>query len=113
MLQLRLKGVGLEGAHSHLENAHGDVGAVVGNALKICEDVGKDETKRRGAFTALQTADVAVTKRVLQIVHDLLQRVDAIGRGDIQLGEGANRKRRNFADCAEHDFKLSFCIVGK
>ena len=59
----------------HVEQAACDVGAVVGHAFQICQQIGQYETCGQRAFAALETGDVIRTQLVLQLVDDLLQRL--------------------------------------
>ena len=60
----------------HVEQTACDVRAVVGHAFQICQQIGQYEACGQRAFAALETGDVIRTQLVLQLVDDLLQRLD-------------------------------------
>ena len=72
-----------------IHDADGDIGAVVGHALQIGQQIRPDEAGVDGAIPLLQTLDVRRTQGVLQIVDDLFQGRDGHDGIDVTGGEGA------------------------
>ena len=60
----------------HVEQTARDVRAVVGHAFQICQQIGQYEACGQRAFAALETGDVIRAQLVLQLVDDLLQRLE-------------------------------------
>ena len=66
-------GVGVEATGLFLDDADGDVGAVVGNTLQVGQVIVEDEAHLDGALTALQALDMAGADFFDQTVDGLLQ----------------------------------------
>ena len=84
-----------------IQYAAGDIGAVVGDPLKVGQDVRPDDPGFHAAFARLHPLDVVAAQGLLQLVNDLLQRLYHGGRGHIPLGEGLHGQG--------HDLRNSGC----
>ena len=71
--------VGVEGVGLQLDDGHGDVGAVVGHALEVRQQVVENKAVRKLAFAPLKPVDMAQLHLVAQDVYALLQRLDPVG----------------------------------
>ena len=69
--------VGIKAVGLQLDHRHGDVGAVVGDTLVVCEKVVKNKAHGERAGAVLQTDDVMELHLVAQSVDRILQRLDA------------------------------------
>ena len=67
----------------HVDDAPGNVGAMVGCALETGEKIGENKAELDAAPALLQTPDVARAHRFLELVNDLLQRLDLSGDGAV------------------------------
>ena len=74
------------------DQRNGNVGTVVGHALVIGQQIGKDEAHLDGAGTRLQAFDVRGLCLGDQQVDDLLQRLDTARHLQIFLTEGVDRQ---------------------
>ena len=88
--------VGIEVAFFTLDNRNGNVGAVVGNALEVCEKIGKHKAVLDGAFAVLETDRMLETDIVLEIVDNLLERFDVHGKGNIVFAVCVFRNGKDF-----------------
>ena len=66
-----------------IDDAPGNIGAVVGRALETGEKIGEDEAELNAAPALLQTPDVARAHRFLELIDDLLERLDLGGDGAV------------------------------
>ena len=71
---------------------------MVGRALETGEKIGENEAKLNAAPALLQTPDVARAHRFLELIDDLLERLDLGGDGTVVLLEARKGKIENFAD---------------
>ena len=95
--------MGIEAVGLKLDHRHGDVGAMVGNTLVICEKIVKDKPHGERAGAVLQTDDVVELEFVAQSVDRILERLDAKRHFEIVSDERADGKRHDLAHRnAEH-----------
>ena len=81
-----------------VDDAAGDVGAVVGGALEVREQIGPDEAGLDAAMPLLHPQDVARAHLLLERVDDLLERLDQLGEGDVLPLERAQREVEDLPD---------------
>ena len=81
-----------------VDDAPGNIGAVVGRALETGEKIGEDEAELNAAPALLQTPDVARAHRFLELIDDLLERLDLGGDGAVVFLEASEGQIENFAD---------------
>ncbi len=81
-----------------VDDAAGDVGAVVGCALKVGQKIGEDKASLNAAMALLHAQDVARAHLLFERVDDLLERLDLLGERDVLRGEGLERERKDLAD---------------
>ena len=81
-----------------VNDAAGDVGAVVGCALKVGQKIGEDKASLNAAMALLHAQDVARAHLLFERVDDLLERLDLLGERDVLRGEGLERERKDLAD---------------
>ena len=103
----------MEPALCRFDNTAGDVGAMVGNALQVREQVGPDEAYLDGAVARLHTADVVCAQEVLEVVDDLLKRLYLGGDGKVLCCVSFQRKAEYLADRARDDGKLLLRFGGE
>ena len=60
-------------------DARGHVGAVVGNALQICENFKENNTAFDAADTVLQAQNVTLAQHFNHQINRFFQRLDALG----------------------------------
>ena len=80
--------VGIEGVGLQLYDGHGDVGAVVGHALVVGQQVVEEEAVEQRTVALLEAVDMVELQLVAEIVDQLLQRLYAGGQGEIVADEG-------------------------
>ena len=68
-----------------LDKTAGNVGAMVGNTLKIGENILEYIAQLYGTFVILETADVPVLELCAQVVHHFLKRLYLMGDGKVVL----------------------------
>ena len=66
-----------------VDDAAGDVGAVVGCALKVGQKIGEDKASLNAAMALLHAQDVARAHLLFERVDDLLERLDLLGERDV------------------------------
>ena len=103
-IQIVLRGV---------NDAPGDVGAVVGGALEIGQEIRPDEACLDAAIALLHPENVARAHLLLEQIDDLLERLDLRGDGDIAGGECPQRKRENFTEGICKRLKFALGAVGE
>ena len=84
---------------------------MVGHAFQICQQIGQHEACGQRAFAALETGDVIRTQLVLQLVDDLLQRLDLPRKRQIVLQERPARQIDDLAHGVQHRLQLLLCGV--
>ena len=84
--------VGIHVVFVGVQDADGDVGAVVRGALHAVEQVGPDKAGLHTAFTLLQAGDVPVAQNGLDVVNHLLQRLHIGGGFKIILPQSIHRQ---------------------
>ena len=82
---------GIDGA-LRFDDRDGKVGAMVGDALVVCEQVSEDKAHFYRAVALLQTGDVARTDLGDQLVDDLLERLDLSARHGIRAAEALMKR---------------------
>ena len=119
-LEAAVRGLGLaqrfmqvEVVVARVDDAAGDVGAVVGGAFQIREQVGEDEARLDAALALLHSQDVARAHLLFERVDDLLERLDLRGDGRIMALEGLEREREDLADGGSDGGKLVFRAGGE
>ncbi len=93
-----------------LDHGDGDVGAVVGHALEIGQQVVEDEADLQRAGARLQALDVAELKLVAEHVNMLLQRLDLIGLLQILVDKGGKGEGKDLVHCAEQHIHLMLAV---
>ena len=82
----------------------GDIGAVVGNAFDVCQQILVNIAQFHGAFFVLQPLDVAVFQFQVQCVDDFFQRFDLVRNGEVILFKclecQIQRYQQSVAGCA-------------
>ena len=63
----------IKGVRLQLNDCQGNVGAVVGHTLKICQQIIENKALIQRAHAPLQPLDVMALHLIAQGVHDLLQ----------------------------------------
>ena len=96
-----------------VNDAPGDVGAVVGGALEIGQEIRPDEACLDAAIALLHPENVARAHLLLEQIDDLLERLDLRGDGDIAGGECTQRKCENFTECICKRLKFALGAVGE
>ena len=81
-----------------VDDAAGDVGAVVRGALQVRQQIRPHEARLDAARSALHAQDVARAHLLFERVDDLLERLDLLGERDVLRGEGLERERKDLAD---------------
>ena len=82
----RLKrGVEVEVVLPQIDDAARDVGAVVRDALQIRQDIRQDEARLNAAIAVFQTHDMVRAHPLLELVDDLLERLDLHGLIDAEV----------------------------
>ena len=89
-----------------VDNAPGDVGAVVGRALKTGEKIGENKTKLNAASALLQAPDVARAHRLLEHVDNLLERLHLGGNRAVVVLKAPEGKIEYFTDRSGEHRKL-------
>ena len=97
-LGLAQRFVQVEVMRTGVDDAAGDVGAVVGCALKVGQKIGEDKASLNAAMALLHAQDVARAHLLFERVDDLLERLDLLGERDVLRGEGLERERKDLAD---------------
>ena len=70
---MRIKAVRLK-----LNESNGDVRAVVGNSLEICQQIVEYKAVVERAYALLQAVDVVQLHLVAEVIYKLLKRLDAV-----------------------------------
>ena len=83
---------------ARVDDAAGDVGAMVGCALEIRQKVGEDKACLDAALALLHSQDMARAHLLFERVDDLLKRLDLGGDGDVALLKGLEREGEDLAD---------------
>ena len=89
-----------------LDHAARNVGAVVGNAFQIGQQIGKDKSKLDRAFADAESFDLVGAESDLKIVDDLLQRFHADGNLNIVMNERHQGVIHDLVYGSHHDGKL-------
>ena len=76
---------------------------MVGHALAVGEQVVECEAVVERALAGLQAVDVVQLHLVAEVVDELLERLDAVGRGDVVVEEGVDRDLEDARHGREHD----------
>ncbi len=76
-----------------VDDAAGDVGAVVGRALQVGQEVGEHKAGLNAARALLHAQDMARTHLLFERVDDLLQRLDLLRSGGILTGKSLEREK--------------------
>ena len=103
--------VGAERVLFQIEHAQSDVGAVVGRALEVRQEVRPHKAGLNAALTLFHAQDMPRAQLILQIVHDLLKRLDAGSRLSVVFGKRLDRKIHDLADGSRHDRQLVLCAA--
>ena len=82
-LGLTQRFVQVEVMRTGVDDAAGDVGAVVGCALKVGQKIGEDKASLNAAMALLHAQDVARAHLLFERVDDLLERLDLLGERDV------------------------------
>ena len=98
--------VGIEGVGLQLYDGHGDVGAVVGHALVVGQEVVEHKALVQGTGTGLETVHMVGLHLIAQTVDDLLQRLHAGGLLDVVGHEGGNGDGQDLPQGRLHDLQL-------
>ena len=94
-----------------VDDAAGDVGAVVGGALEVREQIGPDEAGFDAAMPLLHPQDVARAHLLLERVDDLLERLDQLGEGDVLPLERAHSERSRISPMAAASTSYSRAVM--
>ncbi len=105
--------VGVEGVGLQLDDGHGDVGAVVGHALVVGQQVVEHEALAQGTRAGLETVHVVGLHLVAQTVDDLLQRLDPGGTLHIVVHKGGDGQGQHLPHGALHDLQLAPGLGGE
>ena len=89
--------VQIEVVLARVDDAAGDVGAVVGRALQVGQEVGEHKAGLNAARALLHAQDMARAHLLFERVDDLLQRLDLLCGGGILTGKGLERERKDLA----------------
>ena len=76
---------------SHVKYAARNVGAVIGSALKVCQNIRPHKAHFNAAFTLLHTPYVPVAQLVAETVNNLLKRLDLSCRGGVVVFKSGKR----------------------
>ena len=96
-----------------LDEASRDVGAMVGYALEVGEDIRKNEAKLDGTLVLLHSDDMVYSYLILEVVHYLLKRLYLESAFHIGVDECICGQLTDLSDCAIHSFKLTHCLIGE
>ena len=99
--------VGVEGVGLQLDDGHGDVGAVVGHALVVGQQVVEHEALVQRTGTGLQAVHMVGLHLVAQAVDDLLQRLHSGGLLHIVGHEGGDGDGQDLPQGGLHDLQLA------
>ena len=80
---------------------------MVGHALAVGEQVVEREAVVERALAGLQAVDVVQLHLVAEVVDELLERLDVVGRGDVVVEEGVDRDLEDARHGGEHDLQLA------
>ena len=83
---------------TRVDDAAGDVGAVVGRALQVGQEVGEHKAGLNAARALLHAQDMARAHLLFERVDDLLQRLDLLCGSGILTGKSLERERKDLAD---------------
>ena len=103
----------VKSASLHLDDRHGDVAAVVGDALVVVENVGEDEAHLDRTAAALQARDVVCLDRAGELVDDLLKRFYTEGVLDVVLGVALGGHREDLVDGVGEHAEFLGCLSGE
>ena len=90
-----------------------DVGAVVGGAFEVGQEVRPDKAGFHTAILLLQAENVLGAHMLLEAVDDLLQGLHAVGGVEIGRGERGQCQLQNFLYRAGEGLQLSLCPLGE
>ena len=105
--------VGVEGIVLYLDDGHGDVGAVVGDALIVVEQIGEDEALFDGAHALLEALDVPVFHLGGELVDDLFQRFHPGGKIYVAGLVGFYGHVQDLVDGFDEVIQLVLCLFGE
>ena len=83
-----------------------NIGAVVGNSLKIRQKLKKDNTAVHGTLACLQSFNMAELQRVLHLIDSLLQRLNMGGEQQVVRLDNNDRQIDNLRHCVRQRSKL-------
>ena len=89
-----------------LNDADGDVGAVVPHPFKIGQQVVQDKAQLNGAGPGLETGDVPRPDLLNKAVNGLLQRLDELGARGVGCGETVQRGLQNILQGGDQNLQL-------
>ena len=92
-----------------VDDAACDVGAVVGGALQIRQQVAPHEARLDAALPLPHPQDVPRPHLLLQCVNDLLQRLHLPGGGRVLLPEGSQRQLQDIPHRTGQHVQLALC----
>ena len=95
------------------DDADGDIGAVVGDALEVGQQVVQDKAQLDGALPGLQPADMAHPDLLDQLVNGLLQRLHLFRSHGVIGGERGERQIHDIVQRGQQDPQLLAGGVGK
>ena len=96
-----------------LKHTSGDIGAVVGYSLEVCEDICENESKLDCALALTETLNVALTEKLLKMVYNLLERLYDDSLIKVIVGEAFESEIKDLIDCTCKSFKLALCLSGE
>ena len=95
----------------HVEQAACDVRAVVSHTFQICQQVGQHKACGQRTFAALEPGNVICAQFILQLVTDLLQRLNLPRKCQIVLQKCPACEINDLAHGVQHRLKFFFCRV--
>ena len=112
-LELQQVVMGFKGGVLDLDDADTHVGAVVGNTLTVGENIGQDHAYADGAFTVLETENMAIANLHSQIIDNLFQRLDVRCLLVIALVESGGGQLHDFRQGSKQGGKFIFGSLGE
>ena len=85
-----------------LADADGNVGAVVGNSFKVCEEILENITQFHSASSFLQPFDVFLFHSHIERINDFFHWFDLMSQIQIILAERIKRQMNRFRQSCSH-----------
>ena len=96
-----------------VNNTSCDIGTMVGNTLKIRQNIRPDKAHFNSALAVSHTLDMVSSQSLLYVVYNLLKRLNTARLFNIIVNEGLNCKLKDFADRRGNNRKFICRFLGE